>query len=92
LDDLSAAAPDFAASARAFSAASRACCVAIDAAGKTMRFGSCVVKDLRHERRDDGRNRCGARTPHAAMVKRYAHLSDQHTGTVIERMTRKYFA
>lgn len=25
------------------------------------------------------------------MVKRYAHLSDQHTGTVIERMTRKYF-
>jgi integrase len=26
------------------------------------------------------------------MVKRYAHLSDQHTGTVIERMTRKYFA
>jgi integrase len=27
-----------------------------------------------------------------AMVKRYAHLSDQHTGTVIERMTRKYFA
>ncbi len=26
-----------------------------------------------------------------AMVKRYAHLSDQHTGTVVERMTRKYF-
>ncbi len=26
-----------------------------------------------------------------AMVKRYAHLSDQHTGAVIERMTRKYF-
>ena len=26
------------------------------------------------------------------MVKRYAHLSDQHTGAVIERMTRKYFA
>ena len=26
------------------------------------------------------------------MVKRYAHLSDQHTGTVVERMTRKYFA
>ena len=26
------------------------------------------------------------------MVKRYAHLSDQHVGTVIERMTRKYFA
>ena len=25
------------------------------------------------------------------MVKRYAHLSDQHTGTVIERMTSKYF-
>lgn len=25
------------------------------------------------------------------MVKRYAHLSDQHTGTVVERMTRKYF-
>jgi integrase len=25
------------------------------------------------------------------MVKRYAHLSDQHTGQVIERMTRKYF-
>jgi integrase len=25
------------------------------------------------------------------MVKRYAHLSDQHTGAVIERMTRKYF-
>jgi hypothetical protein len=46
LDNPSAAAPDFAASARAFSAASRACCVAIDAAGKTMRFGSCVVKDL----------------------------------------------
>ncbi len=27
-----------------------------------------------------------------AMVKRYAHLSDQHTGAVVERMTRKYFA
>ncbi len=26
-----------------------------------------------------------------AMVKRYAHLSDQHVGDVIERMTRKYF-
>ncbi|MSQ55592.1 MAG: site-specific integrase [Betaproteobacteria bacterium] len=26
-----------------------------------------------------------------AMVKRYAHLSDQHTGAVVERMTRKYF-
>jgi integrase len=26
------------------------------------------------------------------MVKRYAHLSDQHTGQVIERMTRKYFS
>ena len=26
------------------------------------------------------------------MVKRYAHLSDQHTGAVIERMTRKYFS
>lgn len=26
------------------------------------------------------------------MVKRYAHLSDQHTGAVVERMTRKYFA
>ena len=26
------------------------------------------------------------------MVKRYAHLSDQHTGQVVERMTRKYFA
>lgn len=26
------------------------------------------------------------------MVKRYAHLSDQHTGEVVERMTRKYFA
>lgn len=26
------------------------------------------------------------------MVKRYAHLSDQHVGTVIERMTRKYFS
>ncbi len=26
------------------------------------------------------------------MVKRYAHLSDQHTGAVIERMARKYFA
>jgi integrase len=25
------------------------------------------------------------------MVKRYAHLSDQHTGAVVERMTRKYF-
>lgn len=25
------------------------------------------------------------------MVKRYAHLSDQHTGAVIERMTRKFF-
>lgn len=25
------------------------------------------------------------------MVKRYAHLSDQHTGQVVERMTRKYF-
>lgn len=27
-----------------------------------------------------------------AMVKRYAHLSDQHTGAVIERMTKKYFS
>jgi integrase len=27
-----------------------------------------------------------------AMVKRYAHLSDQHTGAVIDRMTQKYFA
>lgn len=26
------------------------------------------------------------------MVKRYAHLSDQHTGEVVERMTKKYFA
>lgn len=26
------------------------------------------------------------------MVKRYAHMSDQHTGLVVERMTRKYFA
>jgi len=26
-----------------------------------------------------------------AMVKRYAHLSDQHTGTVVERMTNKFF-
>lgn len=26
-----------------------------------------------------------------AMVKRYANLSDQHTGAVIERMTAKYF-
>ena len=26
------------------------------------------------------------------MVKRYAHMSDQHTGEVVERMTRKYFA
>jgi integrase len=26
------------------------------------------------------------------MVKRYAHLSDQHVGTVVERMTQKYFA
>jgi len=26
-----------------------------------------------------------------AMVKRYAHLSDQHTGAVVERMTQKYF-
>jgi integrase len=25
------------------------------------------------------------------MVKRYAHLSDQHTGAVVERMARKYF-
>ena len=25
------------------------------------------------------------------MVKRYAHLSDVHTGTVVERMTRKFF-
>jgi integrase len=25
------------------------------------------------------------------MVKRYAHLSDQHTGEVVERMTRKFF-
>ncbi len=25
------------------------------------------------------------------MVKRYAHLSDQHVGDVVERMTRKYF-
>jgi len=25
------------------------------------------------------------------MVKRYAHLSDQHTGAVIERMTKKFF-
>lgn len=42
----------------------------------------------------------GATTPEIAavlghrtlqMVKRYAHLSDQHTGEVVERMTRKYF-
>jgi integrase len=26
-----------------------------------------------------------------AMVKRYAHLSDQHTGALLERMTQKYF-
>jgi integrase len=26
-----------------------------------------------------------------AMVKRYAHLSDQHTGAVLERMAAKYF-
>lgn len=26
-----------------------------------------------------------------AMVKRYAHLTDQHTGAVVERMTKKYF-
>ena len=26
------------------------------------------------------------------MVRRYAHLSDQHVGTVVERMTQKYFA
>jgi integrase len=26
-----------------------------------------------------------------AMVKRYAHLSDQHTGAVVERMTKKFF-
>lgn len=26
------------------------------------------------------------------MVKRYAHLSDQHVGEVVERMTRKFFA
>jgi integrase len=26
------------------------------------------------------------------MVKRYAHLSDQHTGAVVERMTRKFFS
>jgi integrase len=26
-----------------------------------------------------------------AMVKRYAHLSDQHTGAVLERMTHKFF-
>lgn len=26
------------------------------------------------------------------MVKRYAHMSDQHTGAVIERMTQKFFA
>lgn len=25
------------------------------------------------------------------MVKRYSHLSDQHTGEVVERMTQKYF-
>ncbi|MBI3042856.1 MAG: site-specific integrase [Betaproteobacteria bacterium] len=25
------------------------------------------------------------------MVKRYAHLSDQHTGAAVERMTRKFF-
>jgi len=43
----------------------------------------------------------GATTPEIAavlghktlqMVRRYTHLSDQHTGAVIERMTRKYFA
>jgi integrase len=42
----------------------------------------------------------GATTPEIAavlgpktlqMVKRYAHLSDQHTGTVVKRMTRKFF-
>lgn len=26
------------------------------------------------------------------MVKRYAHLSDQHVGTVVQRMARKYFS
>jgi integrase len=26
------------------------------------------------------------------MVKRYAHLTDQHTGEVVERMSKKYFA
>jgi integrase len=26
------------------------------------------------------------------MVKRYTHLSDQHTGAVVERMTRKFFS
>ncbi len=26
-----------------------------------------------------------------AMVKRYAHLSDQHTGALVERMAQKYF-
>ena len=26
------------------------------------------------------------------MVKRYAHLSDQHTASVVERMNRKIFA
>ena len=25
------------------------------------------------------------------MVKRYAHLSDAHTGSVVERMTKKFF-
>lgn len=43
----------------------------------------------------------GATTPEIAavlghrtlqMVKRYAHLSDQHTGSVVERMTKKFFS
>lgn len=65
---------------------------------------SAKVKDFRfHDLRHTAASylaMSGATTPELAavlghktlaMVKRYAHMSDQHTGAVIERMTRKYF-
>jgi integrase len=63
------------------------------------------VKDFRyHDLRHSAASylaMSGATTPEIAavlghrtlqMVKRYAHLSDQHTSTVVERMTKKFFA
>jgi integrase len=67
-------------------------------------LGKAKVKDFRfHDLRHTAASylaMSGATVPEIAavlghrtlqMVKRYAHLSDQHTGRVIERMTAKYF-